>query len=113
MGVQIVEPALPLASKRLNPVGHVFKGNCHQLAWPSLRIPAARNKASVLKDIQVLGDGGLAQIERPHKLRNVRVSRHQAGEDRAARGVRERSEDPIQGVSFIHRHMSILPSGDI
>ena len=38
MCVQILEPALPLASERFNPVSNVFKSDCDQLAWPPLRL---------------------------------------------------------------------------
>ncbi len=66
MGIQIVEPALPLAPKRLNPIGSIFKSGCHKVAWSPLGIPAARNQACSFKNSQVLGDRRLGQIERLH-----------------------------------------------
>src|ERR1700722_4522449 len=113
MCVQIVEPTLPLVSKRLNPVGNVFKRDCGKIAWPPLRVAAARNEASLLKNAKVFRDSRLAQTEGLHKLRHVRVSRRQAGEDCASRGVRECAEDQTKRILFMHRHTSIYPYSDI
>jgi len=105
--VQIVEPALPLASERFNPVSNVFKNDCDQLAWPPLRIAAARNEARMLENIEVLRNRRLAQMERLHKLGHVCVSQRQASEDRAPRGVRECAEDQIKRVLLVNRHIDI------
>ena len=112
MCVQIVEPSLPLASERFNPISNIFKSDCDQLAWPPLRIAAARNQARMLKNIEVLGNRRLAQIERLHKLGYVCVSQRQASEDRAPRGVRECAEDQIKRVLLDDRHMAIYLYGD-
>ena len=102
-----VEPALPLASERFNPVSNVFKSDCDQLAWPPLRIAAARNQTRMLKNIEVLGNRRLAQIERLHKLGDICVSQRQASEDRAPRRVRERAEDQIKRILLVNRHIDI------
>jgi len=78
-----------------------------------LRISAAHNEAGSLKNIEVLGDSRLAQIKRLHEFRYVRVSQRQTSEDRASRGVRERSEGQAQRVLFTHRLTDILPYGNV
>src|SRR5258708_7015564 len=79
-----------------------------------LRIAPAPNEARALKHIEVLGDRRLAQGERLHELRHVRVSRRETSEDRASCGIGERSEGQAQTIGLsIYLHIAILPNGDI
>lgn len=68
MGIQVIEPALPLTPKRLNPIGSIFQSAYRKLAWSPLGIPAARNQACALKNSKVFGDGRLAQMKRLHEF---------------------------------------------
>jgi len=65
----------------------------------------ASNETGALEHAEVLVDRGEGDGERPGELRDRRVPPGEPGEDRPARGVRERREDDIEGAVLILNHM--------
>src|SRR3954464_5325896 len=62
----------------------------------------------------MFGDGRLAQRERLHQFRHVRVARRQSREDRPPGGIGERRKGQAQRiVLFLNHHAAILPIGNI
>src|ERR1700730_18764295 len=62
----------------------------------------------------MLGDRRLAQSERLHQLRYVRVSRRKTSEDCSSCGICKRAEGQAKRVGLlVNLHMAILPDGDI
>ena len=54
MAIQVVEPAFPLAAKRLYPIGNILESDGYQLPRPSLRVTPAFDEPRVLQDLEVL-----------------------------------------------------------
>src|SRR5436309_9444925 len=75
-----------------------------EAARPPLRVAAARNQAGALQHLQVLGDRRLAHRERLGQLRDRRLTRRQAGEDRPPRGIGEGREDGVEAVRRLHTY---------
>jgi hypothetical protein len=62
----------------------------------------------------MLGYGWLTEVERFHKLRNIRVPGSKASEHSSPRGICERCKDRTQMISLgTYHHIGISPSGDI
>src|ERR1700676_2697703 len=62
----------------------------------------------------MLGDRRLAQSERLHQLRYVRVSRRETSEDSASCGICKRAEGQAKKVGLlVDLHVAILPYGDM
>jgi len=87
VAIQIVEPALPLPPKRLQPVGDVFESDRHQLAWSSLRISPAFDKARILQHPEMLRDCWLAELEWRHEFRHRCLAHEKTRQDCAPRWV--------------------------
>src|SRR5580704_3471962 len=114
VSIQAGKFLLPEAAKGLHPVSDILERNCHERARTPLRVAPAPNEARALKHIEVLGDCRLAQGERLHEFRHVRVSRRETSEDRPSCGIGQRSEGQVQTIGmFIYPHIAILPNGDI
>src|SRR5262245_12312597 len=99
MGIEAVEALLPEPAELVEPVRDPFQPRGFQTAWPELGRAPARDDAGLLQHLEVLGDGGLAEIERLAQLRHRRLAPRQAGDNRAPGRVRERGERHGEWVS--------------
>jgi len=75
-----------------------------EAAWPALCVAAAGNQAGALEDLEVLGDGGLADGEGCGELGDGGLTGGEASEDGAPGGIGEGGEG---GVEAIGGHVSI------
>jgi DNA-binding transcriptional LysR family regulator len=64
MGIEIVEPALPLPAEWLDPIGDAFHAERREPARPTLRVPTALNQA---------GGRGIDVAIRPGRLVDSRL----------------------------------------
>src|SRR6266850_7160196 len=64
VGVQPVEALLPVAPVVLDPFGHVLERSRLEPAGPPLRLAAPLDEAGALQHLEMLGDGGKADVER-------------------------------------------------
>ena len=63
---------------------------------PALRVLADADQPCPLEDLQVLGDGRLAHVERRRELGDRRVTEGETREDRPSRRIGERQEGRIE-----------------
>src|SRR5579863_892238 len=61
--VQPVQALLPMAAVLLHPVGHVLERRRLEAAGAPLGVAAAADEPGFLQHLQMLGDGGLADLE--------------------------------------------------
>jgi len=97
---EIVEPALPLPTKRLYPVGNILESDYHQLARSPLRITPAFDEARILQHLEMLRDRWLAELERRCELGHRCLALRKTGEDRAARGISQSRKGSVQSVGM-------------
>src|SRR6266508_1453551 len=90
--VQTVEALLPELAVALHPCFRLLQREGVQPGGAVLRVAAA------LDELQVLRDGGEADVERARDLAHGGLALRQAREDRAPRRVRERSEGQAESV---------------
>src|SRR5262249_55125336 len=72
--VQTGEPLVPQASIRLQPLVDAPERCRDERAGTPLRIAPARNEARAFEHFEVLGDGRLAESERLHEFRHIRLT---------------------------------------
>src|ERR1700750_3048888 len=115
MSIQIVEAALPPLAERLDPVGDVLHGARREPARASLRIASALDQPGLLQNLEVLRDGRLTELERPHQLRDRRLARGETLEDRAPCRIAQRVEGVVQTIriGWFYCHTAIYPYGNI
>jgi len=82
----------------VDPIGYVFEWLGLKLTGTPLGVAAANDQVSTLKDFQMLGDGGKADVERRSKLSDGSIAGRETGEDSAAGGVGECGESCGEGV---------------
>src|SRR6185437_2125380 len=109
MGVEVIEPSLPLRTERLDPVGNRLHRQRREASGAALRVPAPLDQACALEHLEVLGDGRLAERKRRHQLRDARLAAREPDNDGAPRGVTQRVEGSVQMVrrQALHFHMDI------
>src|SRR5215469_1321438 len=96
--VQAVQALLPVAAVLLHPVGHVFQGRCLQAAGAPLGVTAAADEPGLLQHLQVLGDGGLADLEGRGELGHRGLPRGEPRQDGPAGRIRQGGEGGAQLV---------------
>jgi hypothetical protein len=96
VGLEVVEPALPLLAERSQPGVDVLQRADDQFAGAPLCVLAVPDEPGLLEDPQVLRDRRLAQPERSAELGHRRRPVGEPREDGAARGICERGEGPIE-----------------
>src|SRR6266540_341867 len=85
------EPPVPLG-----PLGNLLERSRLQAGRPPLPLPAPRDEPGALQHLEVLRDRRQAHLERLRQLGDGSLPRRQSGEDRPARGIRERPEGAVQ-----------------
>src|SRR2546429_4826982 len=85
--VESLETLVPKLSVLPHPIGGLFQAGGVQAAWPPLRLPALPDQSCVLQHFQVFRDAGKAQVERPGKLRDRRLTLRKTSQYRSPRGV--------------------------
>src|SRR6266568_3151899 len=101
--IELVEALLPVAPVVLDPVGDALERIGLEPAGPPLRLAAALDQARALEHLQVLGDGGKADVEGLGEFHHRDFARGEAREDRAPRGVGEGGEG---GAEVIGLHLT-------
>src|SRR6476469_1388497 len=96
MAVEIVEPAFPLAAKRLKPVVNQLQGEGLETSRPPLRVPATFDEARFLEHLQMLRDRRLSEGERLHQLADSSLAAGQSRNDGAARHIAKRRKRDTQ-----------------
>src|SRR5262245_38492062 len=98
IGVQAVQALFPEAAIAFQPV--VDAPECARLdpAGPPLRLATARDEAGALEDLQMLGDGGRADVEGLREFRYRRLTEREPRQDGAARGIGERRKRSAESV---------------
>src|SRR5215203_4868998 len=81
---------------------------CVEAHRAELRLAPARDEPCPLEHLEMLGDGGLAEIRRRHELVDCRLAGGEPGEDGAAGRIGQRGEDEIERLGSGRDH--ILPS---
>ncbi len=68
--IQALEASFPYLPVALEPLICLSEGACFQATGPALSVASARNQTGLLKNSEVLGNGGLTHREGPHQLGN-------------------------------------------
>src|SRR5215469_12798906 len=110
LGLQLaqifVEPSkafFPEAAVVLKPIGSVLERCRIELARPPLRPAATCNQAGSLQHLQVLGDGGEADVKGLGEFVNRGFPRGETSKDRTPGRVRQGS---VGGAEAIGRHLT-------
>src|SRR3990172_4961650 len=80
--VQTLEALFPEAAIALDPIRHLFERTRIEPAGPPLRVAAPRDEARVLEDLEVLRDGGHADVEGLGQLRDRGHAPREASQNR-------------------------------
>src|ERR1700704_992514 len=80
--VQAVEALLPEAAIALEPVVDVLQRARLDAAGPPLLLAASCDQARALQDLEMLGHGGKAHVERLGELRDRGLAQRQPRQDR-------------------------------
>src|SRR3990170_8559442 len=99
--VQAIETLLPEAAISFQPFIGVLERARAEPAGAPLRLATARDQAGALQHLEVLGDRGQAHLEGLGQLRDGRLTRGQASENRAPGGIGEGGKGCAQ---LIGRH---------
>src|SRR5262245_12205171 len=94
--VEALVALLPVQPKVLQPRGDLLQGLWREPARAALLVATAGDEPGPLQDLEVLGDGGLAHLERGRQFGDRRVAGRQAGEDRAPGRIGEREERRVE-----------------
>ena len=89
---EAVEALLPEPAELVEPIGNPLEARGLEPAGAELRRVPTRDHTGLLQHLEVLGNSRLAQIERRAQLRDRRLSRSEAGHDRASGRVGERGQ---------------------
>src|SRR5271165_6821098 len=97
---EIVQPALPLPAKRLYPVGNILQSDRYQLTRSALGVMTSFDEARILQHLEMLRDRWLAELEGRRELGYGCLAQRKTSQDRAARGVSQSREGPVQPVGM-------------
>src|SRR4051794_386443 len=81
-GVETFEALLPVPPVEADPIGHVAERSPPRSPGAPLSLPPLLDEASPSQPPQVLGDRGLAQVERLGEVLPRCLARRKAGQDR-------------------------------
>src|SRR5581483_4296559 len=98
IGVEAVEALLPEPAIALEPFVDFLERQRLDAAGPPLRLAAAADQPGALEHLEMLGDGGAADVEWRGELGDRGLPQRQAGEDRPARGVGQRGEGVAKAI---------------
>src|SRR5881628_1746433 len=98
VAVQLVEALLPVAPVILDPVGDVLERIRLEPAGPPLRLAAALDQARALEHLQVLGNGGQADVEGLGQFQYRAFARGEPRKDRAPRGIGEGGKGAAEAI---------------
>src|SRR5215470_10769490 len=96
--VEAIEALLPKAAIVREPVVDVLQPVRLDPARAPLRFAAARDQAGALQHLEVLGDGGQADVEGLGELGDRGLAEREAGQDRPAGRIGERREGRAERV---------------
>ena len=80
--IEALEALLPMGSVLADPVGNVAQRVRTKPSRPPLRLTTLLDETGPLEHPQVLGDGGLAHVERLGEVLDRRLARGEPGQDR-------------------------------
>src|SRR5712664_3222632 len=87
--VEPVEALRPKAAVVAEPLGGSGERRCVEAHRAELRVAATRDETCMLEHLQVLGDGGLAEIGRRHQLVHRGLAGGELCQDRPPRRIGE------------------------
>ena len=102
-GVEALEARLTELAVVLQPAGGVGSGWRLEPAGAALGVAAARDQAGVLQHLEVLGDRGLAHLERLGELLDRGLAQREPREDRPSRRVGKSGEGGVELMSRRHK----------
>src|SRR5688500_8095565 len=105
MLAEAVEALLPVAPVVRQPIGGFLERTALEPGRPQLRATAAYDQPGSLEHLEVLGDRLEADRERLRQLVHRRLALGQPGQDRAARGIRQRRE---RRAELLGRHVLLI-----
>ena len=109
VSVECIKPVVPHFAPLVNPVDGQIEPFGFKATRPSLGLAAARNKATVLKDLDVLGHSLKREIEWFGQLVDGRLAAREVCENRPPGGVRQCIEGGIQVFISERYHPFVLP----
>src|SRR6185437_15025714 len=98
---EAVETLFPEAAIAFEPFVDALQRLWFQLAGAPLRIAAPADEPRLLQNLEVLGDGGRAYLERFGQFLHRGLTQCQPREDRAPRGVGEGREGGVQAIGHL------------
>src|SRR4051812_46118325 len=107
VNAQSIEPFVPELAVSLEPIDRILERSRLEPAGAALGVAPTRDESCAFQDLQVLGDGGQADVERLGKLVDRHFSRGEAREDGAAGGVGQGSERGVEAVVLGHRVVNL------
>lgn len=96
MSGQAIEASAPESAVELEPVLRARQCLGPQPATPVLANPLIRNERSLFQHLEVPRDRGERDVEGFCKLPDRRLAAREPSQDRAARGIRERTESMVE-----------------
>src|SRR6266568_5075632 len=98
VAAQPVEALLPVPPIVLDPLGDALERIRPEPAGSPLRLAAALDQARALENLEVLGHGGQAHVERLGQFQDRGFPRGEAREDRAPRGIGEGGKGRAEAI---------------
>src|ERR1700704_4837841 len=98
VAVQLVEALFPVTPVVLDPVGDVLERIRLEPARPPLRLASALDPARALEHLQVLGDGGQADLEGLGQFHDRGFPRGEAREDGTPRRIGEGGKGAAKAI---------------
>ena len=85
--VEAVEAAFPIGAIMLDPRGDLLQRRGLDFAGAPLRVAGTGDETAPLENLEVLRDGGAADVQRADEFLHRSLAARKAREDRAARGI--------------------------